>query len=321
MQVSEKYEQKLEQGFMEMLFFTTVVQHKIKKIIWLLLTLFCASHLSFAIAATTKAQPKHQTHHALKATKKKMHATHKHKHTAKKSKKRVHAQHKPELMPTPVNHPAITSMDNVPDVRHETSLVASLQQRLIGFVHKTVDTLNYSKYKLGGTQVDTQRGVYIVDCSTYVDYILKTVYPHAFFSLVDSTGADKPTTQHYYNFFTELADDSKNYWDRIDEVEQLRPGDILVFRNKSRMRSVGGHVMVVMNKPIRDIDSFLVRVADSAPVGHTHDTRPSHVSGIGIGTLLLKVDHSGQPFAYAWKVGSQWKRNVNFAMARPIDMR
>ena len=77
--------------------------------------------------------------------------------------------------------------------------------------------------------------------------------------------------------------------------------------------------MVVMNKPVFDEDAYLVRVADSAPSGHSEDTRRAHKSGIGIGTLLLKVDsRTGRPSAYAWKVGSRWKQNVTFAMARPI---
>ena len=45
-----------------------------------------------------------------------------------------------------------------------------------------------------------------------------------------------------------------------------------------------------------------------------------HNSGIGIGTLQLKVNpKTGEPSAYAWKVGSCWKKNVKFAMARPYD--
>ena len=54
--------------------------------------------------------------------------------------------------------------------------------------------------------------------------------------------------------------------------------------------------MVVMSKPIPSDDAYLVRVADSAPSGHSQDTRQSHTSGIGIGTLLLKVNpKTGKP--------------------------
>ncbi len=79
--------------------------------------------------------------------------------------------------------------------------------------------------------------------------------------------------------------------------------------------------MIVMSKPIFDTNAFLVRVADSASAGHGDDTRSHHVSGIGIGTLLLKVNpHTGQPNAYAWNFSSYWNNNVKFAMGRPKDI-
>lgn len=197
----------------------------------------------------------------------------------------------------------------------------SFKKRLVAFVKKTVDTLHYSYYKLGGSQFDSKRGIYVVDCSGYVDNILEAVNPDAYLSLVNSTGADKPTTQHYFDFFNRLGYRNNNYWKKIEDVEKLDAGDILVFRNTSRYRrTMGGHVMVVMDKPVWDDDYYQVRVADSAPSGHSKDTRSNDYSGIGIGTLFLKVNpKTGKPFAYAWKEGANWKRNVKFAMARPVE--
>jgi hypothetical protein len=205
---------------------------------------------------------------------------------------------------------------------NSSSFVSSIEQRLVSFVHDTVTTLRYSAYKLGGSHFDPSRGIYVVDCSNYVDHVLEVVYPHAYSSLVNSSGSNAPNTQHYYDFFTGLAGSEQRDWNKIKDVEELQPGDIVVFRYKNPTgRLAGGHVMVVMNKPVHEIDGYLVRVADSAPVGHSEDTRPGRVSGIGIGTLLLKADpDTGQPSAYAWKVGSRWKHNVNFAMARPVEI-
>lgn len=198
-----------------------------------------------------------------------------------------------------------------------TGFVSSIEKRLVNFVRKTVSTVRYTAYKLGGSHFDTLRGIYVVDCSTYVDNILETIHPDAYSSLMNSSGSEKPTTKEYYNFFTRLRNDS-DYWDKIDHVKELRPGDILVFRSKGA--HTGGHVMVVMNTPTKSNNSYAVRVADSAPVGHSEDTRAVHNSGIGIGTLQLKVNpKTGEPSAYAWKIGSCWKKNVRFAMARPYD--
>jgi hypothetical protein len=191
----------------------------------------------------------------------------------------------------------------------------------VNFVHRTVATLRYSDYKLGGRKFDPSRGVYIVDCSSFVDHILRRTSPHAYTSLVSATGADTPATQHYYDFFTELSNGPDNFWNKVDAVQELRAGDILVFRYKNhRGYQTGGHVMVVMDKPIRDSDVFFVRVADSAPSRHSQDTRQWNEAGIGIGTLVLKVNpRTGKPAAFAWGLGGLWNKNVNFAMARPLD--
>lgn len=184
---------------------------------------------------------------------------------------------------------------------------------LTNAVNKTIQNMRYSSYKLGGTQFDPSRGIYVVDCSDYVDHMLNQANPRAYFSLVNGTGTSKPTTQDYYSFFNQLPYQSNRSWSKIDDATRLQAGDILVFRN-----GWGGHVMVVMDKPVRRNDVLMLRVADSASSGHSQDTRPAHTSGIGIGTMLLKVDGAtNRPAAYAWRVGAPWE-NVRFAMGRPL---
>lgn len=209
-----------------------------------------------------------------------------------------------------------------PELQPKMSFFASMEHKLVDYVHKMVRTLRYSNYKLGGTNFDEARGVYVVDCSDYVDRILENVYPEAYFNLMNNMGTDKPTSAHYYDFFSGLPDSSNRYWNPVHDVEELKAGDILVFRNKTAYGRMGsGHVMVVMDAPQHDEDIYFVRVTDSAPSGHSEDTRPHRVSGIGIGTLMLRANpRTGQPFAYAWKVGSRWKSNVKIAMARPISV-
>ncbi|TAK77860.1 MAG: hypothetical protein EPO11_02080 [Gammaproteobacteria bacterium] len=244
-------------------------------------------------------------------------------HSVKKSKKKSRSKsHRIALHAAKQYHAQINPNPPVAD-DPPPGFMASMEQRLINFVHKTVNTLRYSAYKLGGSRFDTSHGIYIVDCSRYVDNILQAIYPHAYSTLVDSSGSERPTSQDYYEFFTSLSEKSRYHWNKVDAVEELKPGDILVFRYKNTHGGeAGGHVMIVMDKPTQDADdnAFFVRVADSAAAGHSEDTRQRRTSGIGIGTLLLKVDpNTYQPSAYAWKIGSPWKHNVNFAMARPSD--
>lgn len=262
-------------------------------------------------------------------------------HLPKKIQRITHV--KPKLKSTPKSHPIhhakkILTRNNKSMVNkknhavhtHATTpshlpsyLLNTTEKRLVGFVQQTVSTLNYSFYKLGGTQIDAKRGIYIVDCSTYVDHIMKSVYPNSYSHLVSWSGSQKPTTNDYYQYFTNLSERNKLlFWDNINNVNELRPGDILVFRYKNvEKRQAGGHVMIVMDKPIHNGDSFLVRVADSAAVGHSKDTRLPNRSGIGIGTLLLRTNSTTfKPTAYAWRVGSRWEYNVKIAMARPKNI-
>jgi hypothetical protein len=276
-----------------------------KKISVLLFILFAAAQFCFAATENNNTSVKKNitSHHG-----KKIHATHhaSNKHTKKKL---AHAKR--------VNRPQIVEEDR--KIESSSNFVFSIKQKLVDFVQYSVSTLRYSAYKLGGNRVDEERGIYVVDCSSYVDYTLRSVFPNAYFSLVNSSGADKPNTVHYYDFFTALSDEENRYWNKIDEVDSLQAGDILVFRYKNPHRV--GHIMVVMDKPVRDGDTYFLSVADSAPSGHSDDTREPHTSGIGIGTLLLKANpRTGQPSAFAWKEGSHWENNVKFAMARPTDI-
>lgn len=275
---------------------------KIIQFLCLMITLALINHAAFA--ATTAHKTIHKKHYVSR------------KHKTKRFAKQ-------RIVPR-VNLPNIQASalaDNKEPVSRSW-FVNSIEDKLISFVHKTVSHLRYSTYKLGGSKFDTSKGIYIVDCSNYVDRVLETIYPKAYSSLVDWTGTDNPTTHDYYNFFTELNNSSNYNWTKVEDIEELRTGDILVFRYKNAAgNETGGHVMIVMDKPIIEDDNYFVKVADSASGGHSEDTRPHHVSGVGIGTLLLKKNpKTFQPSAFAWSSGSRWKSNVNFAMLRPIEV-
>lgn len=311
-----------------------------KKIILTIAMFIWAIHTCFAtniqhstrskkIKSSTVKTIKHSPHKVTTKTKPK--SVQKKKARTKLTKKTYKNNNKPKVIQKkhPIHkvsslkyhQPTIKNVPMAPTQIPAYSL-SSIEQNLVSFVRKTVSTISYTAYKLGGTHIDSSNGIYVVDCSRYVDHILKTIYPQAYTSLTSWSGTTKPTTNDFYHYFTNLSVEDAQNWNTIDDVEQLRPGDILVFRNKNkRGNQTGGHVMVVMDQPARNGNTFSVRIADSAPSGHTKDTRSSHSSGIGIGTMLLKVHpNTFRPYAYAWKIGARWETNVNFAMARPIDL-
>lgn len=307
-----------------------------KYIIWMMVLLVWMPCMAAASKHTTTSK---SHHHAQRHKKITSHRTHAAKKSSSHKKNKIHhhtKHHTNKKKKLTVNRITQQPVQAEPDeaslggpikpiisesASYSSGFVTSFEHKLVEFVRKTVSTAQYTAYKLGGRRFDASHGVYVLDCSDYVDNVLAAVHPKAYWSLADSAGSDKPTSQHYYEFFSELGQYPNYYWDKVNDVDGLQPGDILVFRKKNGFgrHHASGHVMVVMNKPVQSDDAYFVRVADSAPVGHSQDTRPGHTSGIGIGTLLLKVNpRTGKPFAYAWKVGSRWTANVNIAMARPI---
>lgn len=204
--------------------------------------------------------------------------------------------------------------------------VSQLEHKVATFTNNTVENLQYTSYKLGGRHFDLHKGIYVLDCSSYVDHILKNASPIAYHKLVNTTGSIEPTSRDYYEFFRSLPKNNPTrVWNKVENVKALHPGDILVFRFGKHHSVAQGHVMVVMNKPIPKINTqknstFSIRVADSASVRHSKDTRAVNDSGVGIGTMLIKANpQTGKPYAYAWQVGSHWVRNVKIAMARLLD--
>jgi hypothetical protein len=204
-------------------------------------------------------------------------------------------------------------------IRRSIVFATETEHGIVALIHKAIASLHQTHYRYGGNYFNMSNGIYELDCSDYVDDLLKISQPRAYEDLADSTHTEKPTSNDYYQFFNNLSDDnSGHYWQRVDDVESLKPGDILVFSNYGG----GGHVMVVMDTPtpaLSDDSAYFVKVSDSASSRHSDDTRPSHASGIGIGTLLLKENpETGEPSAYAWTVDSGWDR-VRIAMAEPVS--
>lgn len=246
---------------------------------------------------------------------------------AANSKKTSHtklAAKKKPIQPIAQHKPVTQATINTSNINHAAEphyFLSSIERSLVSFVRYTVSSLHYTAYKMGGTKIDESRGIYVVDCSTYVDHVMKNVYPNAYSSLTSWSGSEKPNSDDYFHYFEQLSEDSK-HWNAVDDVESLRPGDVIVFRYRNRWgKETGGHVMIVMDKPIQNGDAFLVRIADSAPTGHSMDTRQKRGSGIGIGTMMLKVNpRTSQPYAYAWNENSRFNTNVSVAMARPVDV-
>lgn len=300
---------------------------------YILLSLFIIVFLCTNQAAFSN--PPHKIHHQKNVHKKtlihKKMIAHQKKVPSKKKVKPVKNNlskkkmlHKKILSKKISKHPSLKMQrpGPIPTAQLPNYLLTEPEKNLLDYIYQTITSLRYTTYQLGGSRIDTSRGIFVVDCSSYVNHVLKNVYPKAYAKLTSVVRTEKPTTYDFYQYFTNLIAKDRSHWQVINKVDKLRPGDILVFRYLNSLgKERGGHVMVVMDKPVRYADKYAIRVSDSASGGHSLDTRKRYVSGIGVGILSLKVNNKIQPNAYAWKLGARWENRVNFAMARPIEMK
>ena len=96
---------------------------------------------------------------------------------------------------------------------------------------------------------------------------------------------------------------------RITKVMDLKPGDIFVWKNPSTMENTG-HTMLVRDYPRTGRTSrseILVPIYDSTSKPHSYggawDSRGTSRTGIGAGTIGIKVDSNGKGVAYYWSGG------------------
>jgi len=97
----------------------------------------------------------------------------------------------------------------------------------------------------------------------------------------------------------------RNGWQRIDQIEDVRPGDVFAWRRPAGFPSRNtGHVGFVAGapRPVPQIpNAYAVRVADATGTGHQNDTRPSPGDGgFGLGTLVFLTDGEGHGTHYGW---------------------
>lgn len=197
-----------------------------------------------------------------------------------------------------------------------------LENKLTAEINRLIPGVRSDHYAYGDNVFEPAKGKYRLDCSRYIDHLLSNANPAAYHRICKSTKTTLPNSVDYYNFIAGLSKKSaEGHWYRVDGIANLVPGDIIVFQ-KPRMNGHHGygHVMVVMSKPRRDPNNhaaYFVTISDSAMSGHNHDTRRRNQSGIGVGTILVRVHRfSGQPFAIAWKCGVHWEKG-SIVLGRP----
>jgi hypothetical protein len=171
--------------------------------------------------------------------------------------------------------------------------VATEAERIL----KSIKTTEY-KHK---TDIDESKGAYFCDCSGFVGYVLnRTTAKHDPKGPLGD-GKKRPVAMEYAKAFaaapTKETEGAR--WLKIERVVDARPGDVIAWRKEKPKPGNTGHVVIVAERPIVEEDG-LVRVVmiDSTTKPQVDDTRAKGTSGIGRGTMWIKVDAEGRPHAH-----------------------
>jgi hypothetical protein len=177
--------------------------------------------------------------------------------------------------------------------------LAGAAEQLIGSVKET-----HYQHK---THVDPSQGVYDLDCSGLVDYLLKRVAPDRFAQIPIEPGHSRPRAVMYYQFINGLDQQPATGWATVQKLSDAKRGDIIAWEKTASTEGDTGHVVIVAQEPVHQPDGlYAVEVYDSSGIHHEEDTRPPSTSGVGRGIIFFRVNQGGQPIAF------QFNRHANF---------
>ncbi len=190
--------------------------------------------------------------------------------------------------------------DRPPALGPASSGSATGSARLLAEAQRMLGSVKQSSYS-HVTQVDEGAGVFVFDCSGFVNYALARVVPEAFTALARAT-APRPVAKSYVTFVSALATPTKS-WRAVARARDLVPGDIVAWLKPAAVESTNtGHMMIVADSVRVGGSEVIVPIIDATESGHgKQDVRTStKATGLGRGTTVLLVDPAGAPTGYRW---------------------
>ncbi len=173
------------------------------------------------------------------------------------------------------------------------------------------------------TKVNEKSGIYILDCSALACYILNRAAPVSLRLVpVDPDHRHARAKNFYDAFLNAQVGNTHNGWQRILRLMDAEPGDLIVWRRNPKPPTGNtGHIVVVMEKPVKEKDGGMrVVVFDSSRRRHARDTRQKGDSGVGEGIMWFRVDESGAPVAIHWSNRKKRPKTCPIVIGRAIDI-
>jgi hypothetical protein len=148
--------------------------------------------------------------------------------------------------------------------------------------------------------VDAGAGIYDVDCSGFVSWILQQIASRHLQQIPVDASAKRPLAHDYYQFFASRSVEAAQGWQQISGLGNARKGDLVAWQLAETPHGGDtGHVFVVHASPVANQDGTLrVSVIDASDVKHFDDSRGTGSTGVGSGFIHFQVDGDGNPTAF-----------------------
>jgi len=180
--------------------------------------------------------------------------------------------------------------------------VAVNESPLITRARKVLETMKVTTY-VHTTDIKEDAGEYHCDCSGLITYLLKKELPAHYKAVVFPVKFKHPRASDFTDWFASLPAqvEAGKLWHKVENLTDAKAGDLLAWR-KDPVPPTGntGHIVLIDGAPKRVAEGiYSVEVIDSTTAGHENDTRKKGETGVGRGTIYVKVDAAGRPVARA----------------------
>ena len=195
---------------------------------------------------------------------------------------------------------------------NSTENLADAAQRLLSKVRET-------HYQHKG-HIDKVAGAYDMDCSEFVDYLLKRVAPEQFSQIPVEPGHVRPRAAMYFQFLNRLRQQPLLGWQAVYQLGDAQRGDIIAWELHASTEDPGdsSHVVIVASTPVLETkDLYAVKVYDSSGILHDNDCRPEHTSGVRRGVIRFRISQSGEPIAFQFNSRANFHTEPRWECPKP----
>lgn len=178
---------------------------------------------------------------------------------------------------------------------------ASGESPVVARARWIMESMTATSYVHSST-IDEKAGIFHTDCSGLVSWVLKKELPAHYKAVTYPSKYKHPRACEYYDAFAAAPKkpEAGKRWQIVKHVADAQPGDL----KKDPVPPTGntGHIVVVDSVPKKVAEGiYAVVVIDSTTAAHQGDTRKKGETGVGRGTIFVRVNEAGAAVSHAGK--------------------